>query len=63
MIGRALASGPGQGPWWEYILRAPTLEAATRAAYHLARGSGVRVWLHQHGDDYVPLPDPETPPR
>ncbi len=62
LIGRAAAPGSGPGPWWHYIDTVPSFEEATRAAHGYAKRTGMRVWLHSSGLDYVPLAHPEAEP-
>ena len=59
LVGRALQQ-IGPGPWWEYIAIAKTYPEAFRQAQELAAASGRKAWLHKHGDDYEPLPDPSV---
>jgi hypothetical protein len=59
LVGRALDQ-IGPGPWWEYIAITTTYPEAYKTAKTLAVANGRNSWLHKHGDDYAPLPDPDV---
>jgi len=59
LIGRVLPPG-GEGPWWVHVLTVGSFNEAAWQARALARRAGVRVWVHQGGDYYDPLPDSPT---
>lgn len=54
LVGRALEQ-VGIGPWWTYVLITETFDEAVRHACALAKGAGVRAWLHKGGEEYDPL--------
>ena len=56
LLGRVL-DHEGPGPWWSYVLIAPTRESAFQEARTLAARAGVNAWLQVNGDGYEPLPD------
>ena len=55
LIGRALESGTGAGPWWQYVATMASFGDATAVAHALAKQAGSRAWLQKGGDEYEPL--------
>lgn len=60
MLGRALEQH-GPGPWWSFIAIFHDFESALAEARLLAREIGVRVWFHEGGMKYRPIPLDDSP--
>jgi hypothetical protein len=51
----------GPGPWWEFVAVSPELTEAIERARQIACAMGMRVYLHDGGEEYRHVPCPEKP--
>lgn len=60
MLGRALEQH-GPGPWWSFIAIFADFQSALTEARFIAKDLGVRVWFHEGGMKYHPIPLDDSP--